>query len=61
LRIVRSVKPRASWRIMMRFAAAAIQLVATPRWQAFCLAKQGSIRYTANWMSHRKARDHGPV
>jgi hypothetical protein len=45
----------------MRFAAAAIQLVATPRWQAFCLAKQGSIRYTANWMSHRKARDHGRV
>jgi hypothetical protein len=41
----------------MRFASAAFPVANRDRfWQAFCLAKQAPIRYTAGWISECKLR-----
>jgi hypothetical protein len=41
----------------MRFASAAFPVANRDRfWQAFCLAKQAPIRYTADWISECKLR-----
>jgi hypothetical protein len=40
-------KPLTLWRIMRLAGAAFGQPIRDRRWQAFCLAKQASIRYTA--------------
>jgi len=41
----------------MRFASAAFPGANRDRfWQAFCLAKQAPIRYTAGWISESEPR-----
>jgi hypothetical protein len=41
----------------MRFASAAFPVANRDRfWQAFCLAKQAPIRYTAGWIGECKLR-----
>jgi hypothetical protein len=43
--------------LLMRFASAAFPVAKRDRfWQAFCLAKQAPIRYTAGWISGCKLR-----
>jgi hypothetical protein len=49
-------KPVILW-LLMRFASAAFPVANRDRfWQAFCLAKQAPIRYTASWISECKLR-----